>query len=151
MFNAGSGNDGAHRQVNSFIWVSWTPDVAVTGGLLGVDFASIVWAKINYLASPNLGLLPWYSPPTGNRGVSCAACGCFLGVGVVVSQAATGRQLAPPVTSTCCGQWLAPMHTDSTSPAACSAALKREGHWCWYPICHTSLDLPWGQTADRFK
>ncbi len=68
---AGSGNDGAHRQINSFIWNSWTPDVAVTGGILDVDYASIVWPKINYLASPNLGLLPWYSPPTGNRGVRC--------------------------------------------------------------------------------
>eukprot|EP00891_Asterochloris_glomerata_P005014 jgi/Astpho2/5014/Aster-05948 len=68
LANAGSGNDGAHRQINSFIWNSWTPDVAVTGGILDVDYASIVWPKINYLASPNLGLLPWYSPPTGNRG-----------------------------------------------------------------------------------
>ena len=82
MCNPGSGNDGAHRQINSFIWVSWTPDVAVTGGILDVDYASIVWPKISYLASPNLGLLPWYSPPTGNRGVSWAACGCFSGVGV---------------------------------------------------------------------
>ena len=81
LCDAAGGNDGAHRQINSFIWVSWTPDVAVTGGILDVDFASIVWPKINYLASPNLGLLPWYSPPTGNRGVSCAARRSFSGLG----------------------------------------------------------------------
>ena len=116
---AGSGNDGAHRQINSFIWNSWTPDVAVTGGILDVDYASIVWPKINYLASPNLGLLPWYSPPTGNRGVRCL--GLLLMGQDACAKTQPGSSLLRLQAACAVATGVTPWHTDSASPAACRA------------------------------
>ena len=63
-----SGADGKHASIGSWVWNSWTPDPAGTGGILSSDYVTVDWAKVDYLNA--LGLFPWYTQPTAHRLVS---------------------------------------------------------------------------------
>ena len=60
-----SGADGKHASIGSWLWNSWTPDPAGTGGILSSDYVTVDWTKVDYLNA--LGLFPWYTQPTAHR------------------------------------------------------------------------------------
>ena len=62
------GGDGLHTAIGSWVWDSWTPDPAGTGGILTSDYVTVDWAKVDYLDA--LGLFPWFTLPTAHRLVS---------------------------------------------------------------------------------
>lgn len=70
MLHCGAGGDGKHAAIGSWVWNSWTPDPAGTGGILSSDYVTIDWAKVDYLDA--VGLFPWYTLPTAHRLVSHA-------------------------------------------------------------------------------
>lgn len=49
LLNEGEGNDNKHAPIRNWFWWSWNANSGDTGGLVGDDWMSIQWAKINAL------------------------------------------------------------------------------------------------------
>ncbi len=57
--NTGTGADGKHNAIKNWFYWSWNANSSDTGGIVADDWLTIIWKKIDYLAT--IGLKPWYS------------------------------------------------------------------------------------------
>lgn len=57
--NAAAAADGKHTAIPNWFYWDWNPNSGDTGGLVGDDWLTIQWQKIEYLTT--IGLKPWYA------------------------------------------------------------------------------------------
>ena len=62
--NTGQGVDGKHNAFAGSIWWAWNNNALDTGGLVGSDWTTILWQKIQFLQTL-MTLRPWYASTSG--------------------------------------------------------------------------------------
>lgn len=62
LHNTGESATGDHNAVVSWIFWSWNPSSSDTGGLVGTNWLSVQWNKVDKLVD-GLNLKPWYYGP----------------------------------------------------------------------------------------
>ena len=62
LHNTGESATGDHNPITSWIFWSWNPSSSDTGGLVGTNWLTVQWNKIDKLVD-GLNLKPWYYGP----------------------------------------------------------------------------------------
>lgn len=62
LHNIGASATGDHNPITSWIFWSWNPSSSDTGGLVGTDWLTVQWNKVDKLVT-GLNLKPWYYGP----------------------------------------------------------------------------------------
>ncbi len=55
----GDGADGLHNAISNVFWWAWNANSGDTKGLVGDDWLTVNWNKVEWLSS--VGLAPWYA------------------------------------------------------------------------------------------
>ena len=62
--NTGQGVDGGHNAFAGSVWWAWNNNALDTGGLVGSDWTTILWQKVQLLQTL-MTLRPWYTSSSG--------------------------------------------------------------------------------------